>query len=196
MLNIKLIFLVFSFLTIFCDLVAVADGMAKNKGALFKEDRTIGGISIGETSILSIKERHGGIIQKKTDADGSFNSLCLIVNRGSHRYLLSLISGAMGGWDIVTEYESSVVNSGYSNRICGEYTNEYFSPNWIGYKVEDIIRKYGEPSKLSVNTLEYSFSYQKGQSETGVTDIYSGIMVYFDEKKVIYKVNVFEVESD
>ena len=102
----------------------------------------------------------------------------------------------MGGWDIVTEYESSVVNSGYSNRICGEYTDEYFSPNWIGYKAEDIIRKYGEPSKLSVNTIEYSFSYQKGQSETGITDIYSGIMVHFDEKKVIYKVNVFEVESD
>ncbi len=108
-------------MAIFCDLVAVAEDVATNKGSLFKEDRTIAGISIGKTSIISIKERHGGVIQKKKDADGSFNSLCLIVNRGSHRYLLSLDSGAMGGWDIITEYEISVVNS-------GEYTDEYFSP--------------------------------------------------------------------
>lgn len=183
-------------MAVFCDLVAVAEDVAKNKNSLFKEDRTIGGISIGNTSIISIKEKHGGEIQKKKDVDGFFNSLCLIINRGSHRYLLSLISGAMGGWDILTEYNISVVNSDYANQICEEYTDEHFSPNWIGQKKDNIIRKYGKPNKVSVDALEYSFSYQKSQSNSGIIDVYSGITVYFDEKKVIYKIDVFEVETN
>lgn len=172
----------------------IANGWAtKNQNYLFEPDKHIGDIYLGKTSLTYLKNKYGGVIQRIEESDGSSNSLCLIFRRADQSYALHLISGAMGGWDTVTEYDIAEITNTYSEGGCGKYDYAKISIGWIKKKLESAINKYGLPKTRGKDFIEYTYSYQEKPSKL---DVYSGITFYFDDKKKIYRFNVFEVKSN
>lgn len=166
------------------------------KNALLEEDRHVGQIYLGKTSLTKLKNKYGGIIQKTEDSQGSFKSLCLTFEKDNQKYYLLLMSGAIGEWDTVTEYDFSKVSHRHSVSGCGNYNEEKPPLGWIGRKLSRVIDRYGAPKKQAKNYVEYSFIYQ--EPSTNITenlDVYSGISFYVNNDSEIYRFNVFEVKS-
>lgn len=197
--SLKYQFTIFLFALMPCG-CGFADGNADLKSqysSLVEQEKTLGVVTIGQTSIFAMQNSYGGSIQKERDSDGApFNSLCLIGHdKKGQRYELNLISGAMGGWKIVTAYELSKINEGLRGDKCGKIEPIPVS-HWIGVKKEDVIKKIGTPVKSEKDFTKYTSSYRETDLQSNSAfDVYEGIYFYFDREGQVIRIKVFRVES-
>lgn len=164
---------------------------------LAKRDKAVADISIGQTSIFWARDKYGGQIQSERTSDGSRNNnLCLMAHAGNQHYQIMLVSGALGGWKIVTGYEVAKVHERFQGEKCGKL-NEQFSFHWIGASRKKTLDIYGIPMQTLARFSRYTFSYQETLPENKATyDVFAGIDFYFDDDEHVHKVRAFEVKSN
>lgn len=158
-------------------------------------DRSVGSIMIGSTSIKETGRLYGGEIRKEKGADGTFASLCLVVEGDGGRILLNLLSGALGAWDIVTEIHVMAVSADYEDKSCGLLVTSDIESLWIGKNIKDVINRFG-PTARKDGVFEYNSTNERVSKYGEQYSVYSGIMFKIGKHNEVYAYEVFEVESD
>ena len=195
--NIYFVKTIILFLMLITGIVYASDENENYPPKTFKNNLSIGDFTIGSTSISEISNQYGVEVFKSKDPKGaSFKHICLVTNINSTTYLITLKSGAMGGWDILSEYSIEKISVNKDVTQCRNYTKNNISYAWVLYDAERVIELYGEPNFKKNNHFEYKYKYDEFDIEKKTQFyVYSGISFKFDKSRKVIKLDVFKVES-
>lgn len=175
--------------------IGVCDGTGHANQAPFSSLKNVGEFVVGSTKLAKVKNDFGGAIKSNESTDGRFNSLCLLSTYKGKKVSINLISGALGGWETVTEYEISTLKENSNRTVCGHYNFDSSKNLLLFQKPEEIAKLFGRPKKSGGNSAEYTSTYDKDKSGSGYV-IYTGLTVFYGDDQTVEKYDYFETESN